>query len=291
MQESELSNELIKNLKLKWFTTIIIKELDVTEDNNINNHGVYFTKRQLRKNRKRNLGFSKSQLNFTCFFVTEADEPATASKSQWYHFVTDLVLQESTSQVISQDLSPHPQDNLSPAASLSQANSPDLSSHPQANSPMASSSQVELSPSTHSVSNHQSLHQPDPFKHQTYFHSTEARKVFGSHLPNTEEEREKDVRDIIYEEIVKFRHIVFTYNWCKALMKDEDMNEKCGVRFIEGIKNKSKYIYHALSLLFEKREDNSDLSWQAICELAVYKINDFERANLIEDETNDNTHH
>ena len=78
-----------------------------------------------------------------------------------------------------------------------------------------------------------------------------ARNVFGYFNPQSKEDREKDVRDIIYDRIVKMREGTFTYLGWKTLMEDNDAKNKCGVRFINEIKTKAKYIYHALTILLD----------------------------------------
>ena len=102
------------------------------------------------------------------------------------------------------------------------------------------------------------------------------------------------MRDIIYERILKFRDAVFTYSGWKNLIEDEDVNGKCGVRFIHDVKLKAKYLYHALNLLLAKKEAEPLLTWQDICELAIKKVKEFEGATLlecIENNNNENTHH
>ena len=95
------------------------------------------------------------------------------------------------------------------------------------------------------------------------------------------------MRDLIYERILKFREGAFTYHGWKRLIEDEDVNGKCGVRFIENIKIKAKYLYHALAILLNKKEADSLLTWESICGLAVEKVKKFEGA----DYNNDGTYH
>ena len=57
--------------------------------------------------------------------------------------------------------------------------------------------------------------------------------MFGYAKPKNDEERNKDVRDIIYDRIIKFRNAAFTFSGWKDLLNDGDANEKCGVRFVD----------------------------------------------------------
>ena len=63
-------------------------------------------------------------------------------------------------------------------------------------------------------------------------------------------------------------------------MEDEDRENKCGERFVYEIRNKCKYLFHALTILLEKKEDEPLLSWQSICDLAAKKVKKFEGAGI-----------
>ena len=133
--------------------------------------------------------------NLTCFFVTEAGKLPPASETQFYHFITGVPLPP-------QGQSPHVA--ASPLA-LSSATSPVEQS--PATSPVEQSpatSPVEY-PATSPVVQNLLLN-------QTYFHSKVTRNVFGYSKPKNKEERNKDVRDIIYERILKLRAGAFTYS-------------------------------------------------------------------------------
>ena len=71
-------------------------------------------------------------------------------------------------------------------------------------------------------------------------------------------------------------------------MEDGDAENKCGVRFINEIKMKSKYLFHAFSMLFD-RKDTERLTQENICGIAIKKVKDFDGAKLVEhDDKNNN---
>ena len=179
-------------------------------------------RKRLRNGRGRRRG-GKPQ-NLTCFLVTEAGELLPASEMQFYHFITGIPLHPQ-GQLPHVAVSPLA---LSPIASpaMSPAMSPVATSPatPQATSLLSLSSQVSH---TKNIQN--------PLLNQTYFHSKVARNVFGYSKPKNKEERNKDVRDIIYERILKFRAGAFTYSGWQNLMEDRDEINKCNNRFVHGI--------------------------------------------------------
>ena len=136
-----------------------------------------------------------------------------------------------------------------------------------------------------------SPHQQNPFSNLTYFHSKEARNVFGYSLPKNDEDRNKDVRDIIYERMVKMRDGAFTFNGWKQLIEFGDFSDRCGARFSDQIKMKAKYIYHALAILLNEKEIQPALTWKKCCDLAIEKIKEFEGANLIENNIDEQSSH
>ena len=126
------------------------------------------------------------------------------------------------------------------------------------------------------------------FQHQTYFQSKEARNIFGYSSPKNKEEKNIDVIDTLYERIIKFHNSVFTYSEWRELMEDNGKENKCGEKCIHNTKVKSKYLFHILSVLLDRKESELPLTWQKCCEEAIEKVKLFEGANLIE---NDNPHH
>ena len=155
--------------------------------------------------------------NLTCFLMTKAGKLPPASEAQFYYFITGIPLPP-------QGQRPHV------ATSLLALSSATFSSDtPPATSPVKcpSTSPVE-SPATSAVVQ-------TPLHNQTYFHSKVARNVFGYSKPKNKEERNKDVRDIIYERILKFRAGAFTYSGWQNLMEDRDEINKCNNRFVHGI--------------------------------------------------------
>ena len=61
----------------------------------------------------------------------------------------------------------------------------------------------------------------------------------------------------------------------KEFIEDTDKEDEYGIRFIVEIKEKEKYLFHALTILLDMKESNNisdlSLSWQHICNLAVEK--------------------
>ena len=165
-------------------------------------------------------------------------------------------------------------------------------STPASSSPVtpASSSPASLSPSSLSLPDRNTTtYQQDQFKTQTYFNSKEARNIFGYSKPKSDEEKNIDVRDIIYDRIVLFQGASYTHSGWKSVMEDSDVNNKCGLKFIDNIRTKSKYLYHSLTIFLERKETDLTMTWKNACELAVKKIKEFEGSH---NEVNENgTHH
>ena len=64
----------------------------------------------------------------------------------------------------------------------------------------------------------------------------------------------KGMKYLIYERILKFRKVAFAYKSWKCLIENKDEKGKYGVRLIvTDAKIKTKYIYHALAILFDKK--------------------------------------
>ena len=162
-------------------------------------------RKRLRNGRGRRRG-GKPQ-NLTCFLITEAGKLPPVSKTQFYHFITGIPLppQGQCPHVATSPLAPSPIATSSIAASP--VASPAMS--PIATSPAASQA-TSLLPLSSQVSHTKTIQ--NPMLNQTYFHSKLARNVFGSSKPKNKEERNKDVRDIIHERILKFRAGAFTYS-------------------------------------------------------------------------------
>ena len=301
IQESRLGCELIKKMKIKQFSRLIKKEYSVADNNELNIYGVYMREKRIRNGRG-----SSPQKRITCFLVTEPDCLPSEDESQWYHFITEVPPQSSPT------LHPHETSPATHPHETSPTTHPheiSPASHPPATSPAAcpnetspasshhhqthmSGSASTSQPSSHSSaqpSSHSDISTTSEFQQLSYFHSKEARKVFGYSNPKNDEQANKDIRDILYERIIKLQEGAFTYSGWMNLMEDKDEHQKCEPRFIYSIQTKAKYLLHALTILLESKEEKPFLTWQNCCELAISKIKEFEGANLIENEAN-NTH-
>ena len=54
-------------------------------------------------------------------------------------------------------------------------------------------------------------------------------------------------------------------------MEHADKKNKCDGRFINTIQMKAKYLFHAFSILIDRKE-NEPLTWHRIFELAIEKV-------------------
>ena len=79
------------------------------------------------------------------------------------------------------------------------------------------------------------------------------------------------MRDIIYDRIILFQGASYTHSGWKSVMEDSDVNNKCGLKFIDNIRTKSKYLYHSLTIFLERKETDLTMIWKNPCELAVKK--------------------
>ena len=297
IQESHLGGELMAKMKARQFTRLIKTQYLVTDNNNLNIYGVYMREKRIRSGRGRS-----SQKRITCFLVTEPNCLPSEDESQWYYFITDVPPHSSPSlcpHETSPASHPHATSPASHPPALSPATCPHANSHAntQASSPDSCTQQTTISPESSSSTNSafsqpSSLLQasmPDqhhnniPIHLRSYFHSKEARNVFGYSKPKSEEEANRDVRDIIYERMLQFQKGAFTYSGWRDLMEHADKKNKCDVRFINAIQMKAKYLFHAFSILIDKKE-NEPLTWHRICELAIEKVMKFEGAELIKDQ-------
>ena len=167
--------------------------------------------------------------------------------------------------------------SLSPALSSPASSTSPASTSPASTPPASSTFSASSIPHHHTTHSQfipsQSLpHQQIPINLQTYFHSKLARNLFGYTTPKNDEENNKDVRDIIYERILKMREGAFTYSGWRNVMEDNDENNKCGVRFVHNIKMKCKFVFHALTVFLERKEIDHSLTWKGACKKAVEKI-------------------
>lgn len=80
--------------------------------------------------------------------------------------------------------------------------------------------------------------------------------------PKDDEERNKDVRDIIYNRMIKFWSAMFTYSGWRGVLEDGDKHDKYDEKFIYALQTKAKYLYHELSILLEKKEADASMSWK-----------------------------
>ena len=248
-----------------------------------------FRNKRMRGGRK-----AKAQsLNIACFLVTDPGSLPPASETQWFHIITAVApspadFPADSPAVSLADTSADPPSNF-PELSSSSSKSQELLS--SSSDSTASSSLQSCSPALLSqVHSHQSQSHSIPLQNQTYFQSKEAHKVFGYSAPKNNEERDKDVRDIIYQRIERFQNGVYTFSGWRQLMEDGDKENKCGERFVCEVRNKAKYLFHALTILLEKKEDESTLSWQQICDLAAEKVKEFEGAGVHASNSNKTTH-
>ena len=118
---------------------------------------------------------------------------------------------------------------------------------------------------------HESL-PPSPFLVQDYWHSTEAKNLFGLVGATNEE---SDIRHIMHERLIKFKKAILTCDGWKHLMEDEDIKNKCHHSFIFGIRKKCKYLYHAVNFALKEKGKNL-LTWRQICKKAVICIKNHE---------------
>ena len=83
LKDSKLGGEVIRKVTTKRFTSILKKEFLLNENNEANNHGIYFMNRRIRR------VHSQQNKNITCFFVTKPGELPPATESQWFHYIID----------------------------------------------------------------------------------------------------------------------------------------------------------------------------------------------------------
>jgi hypothetical protein len=102
-----------------------------------------------------------------------------------------------------------------------------------------------------------------------------------------EEQRIKDIRDIIYERILCFRKAAYTFSGWRNLMEDDDSNNMCSVRFIDSVKKKAKYLLHSLTIMLETRDSDPTLTWFKACVADIDKIKQFAFAHLCSEDDND----
>ena len=167
-------------------------------------------------------GRSERAQSVTCFMVTSPDSLPPDSENQWYHFITALNSQ-ATSSPGSNQATTQASNPVTPQASNPAHTQGSNPAHTQGNpishlelfqqeaaTPPATSSPVSASSpvSSSTLASASTI----PFINQTYFQSSEPRILFGYAKPKNDEERKKDVRDIIYERIIKFQNAAFTFS-------------------------------------------------------------------------------
>ena len=174
---------------------------------------------------------------------TQLQPPATCTQLQSSSESTSTSLQTLSSQTQNNNTQSSSPDSCTQQTTISQESS---SSTNSAFSQPSSLLQASM-PDQH--------HNNIPIHLRSYFHSKEARNVFGYSKPKSEEEANRDVRDIIYERMLQFQKGAFTYSGWRDLMEHADKKNKCDVRFINAIQMKAKYLFHAFSILIDRKEN------------------------------------
>ena len=110
--------------------------------------------------------------------------------------------------------------------------------HPQPQHPQESSDQQQ----PHIIHN--------ATQDEIYWDSPEARKFFGYYKPETKDEDEYPVSDIMHDRIIMLRKAALTSSGWREVLEDRDIENHCNAQFIFQIQRKAKFLSQALAILY-----------------------------------------